>query len=507
MSNAPALVWCPECGRQVAADSKRCPGCGYEPWSSVRVSPWRQRWDSLSVPSKPTRMGAKELLEMLPKRTVAGDAPEQPQVAQPAAARGRRVLVFLDGTGNEPEKLDRPARSTTPPAFTPVTNVVDLLRGVLTDDTATSKTQVIGYFRGIGTVGAKHERLRQQVSGEGIDDILVDAYRFIAHNLEWRQHGGVRFDRDEVFLFGFSRGAFTARALSGLLHHVGLLKKEALPHLPFLVSEFRANVYDKKDGKPKPFSSDVQKLLKGMVQPEFTRIPVKFLGVWDTVGTLQSVSQAVGRAVTPSKIRTLIKGGPSDLERFHYTSLTENVSHAYQALAIHDIRLEFAPVFWTSKANPGQQVEQVWFAGAHSNVGGGYPEVGLSTFALDWMAYKARAVGLELDLPYFQDRLKEAQFDEVRDSFKPPCKTLSRPVDPDAIDEYLRTNFDEGPMADDVKRAIRVHWSVRKRLETTKPAYPPDLWEMFRRLDVMSSKLDEVPDKETLTTPSMHPVP
>jgi hypothetical protein len=111
---------------------------------------------------------------------------------------------------------------------------------------------------------------------------------------------------------------------------------------------------------------------------------VRFIGVWDTVGSLGIPLRGI-RALTRGKYQ------------FHDTQLSGTVQRAYHALAVDEHRAPFEPTVWTYKPKPDQVVEQVWFCGAHSDVGGGYPEVALSDITLDWMVEKARGAGLAFD--------------------------------------------------------------------------------------------------------------
>ena len=182
---------------------------------------------------------------------------------------GRRIVVFLDGTSNTPEELRHTARHDLmrPP---PITNVVRLLRGVVTDDEESDLAQVIGYFRGVATEGSVLTRLTDTISGRGLSRIVLDAYRFISHNLEWTDVDYAKVNNSEVFIFGFSRGAYAARALSGFLHRLGLIKKEGLWLLPFFFKE-----YQKLLSTGQNFDSRTEKIWNKHVQKEFPSIPVR----------------------------------------------------------------------------------------------------------------------------------------------------------------------------------------------------------------------------------------
>jgi hypothetical protein len=124
-------------------------------------------------------------------------------------------------------------------------------------------------------------------------------------------------------------------------------------------------------------------LLASLAPNALYNAQITMVGVWDTVGSL-GVPDAVFEI-------------PDPLFAFLDTSLHPDVHNAYQALAIDEKRREFPPTLWTGPLAPGQVLEQVWFAGVHSDVGGGYPETGLSNITLSWMLSKAVALGLEVD--------------------------------------------------------------------------------------------------------------
>jgi uncharacterized protein (DUF2235 family) len=402
----------------------------------------------------------------------------------------RRIVVFIDGTTNTPEELRHTSKHglTNPP---PITNVVRLLRGVITNDKS-SCPQIIGYFRGVGTEGSVITRTIDVGSGRGLSRTILDAYRFISHNLEWIGAEQPRINRDEIYIFGFSRGAYAARALTGFLNRFGLVKKQALWLLPFFFEAYKKLLASGGNLDPR-----TKKIWFDNVYPEYQSIPVHFLGIWDTVG-------ALGVPVSGLSWLTV------DYEKFHDTSLTPNVTHAYQALAIHELRRPFKPVLWTSKSMPGQIVEQVWFAGAHANVGGGYDRVGLSAYSLDWMAYKAKKVGLELDEVYFAGELEGMDPNEpiaisrrwghgelgLIKSRKVYLKALERPVELQSINTYLKEYFPAQTMAPDVSKGIMAHWSVAERL-AKGPTYVDDK-ARFERLDILSKDLPEVSRTESL---------
>ena len=172
---------------------------------------------------------------------------------------------------------------------------------------------------------------------------------------------------DVVFLFGFSRRA--VRTLAGMLYKCGVLGVGQ----DNLV-EYASKIYN---------TDDNAELAAGFRRTFPRPCPVHFIGVWDTVASL---------ALNAGK-------------RFHDATLNPEVAHGYHALAIDEKRRDFAPSPWDeADVGPGQTVEQVWFAGAHSDVGGWSEERGLSNVALHWMLGKAAACGLRLDQAALDDR-------------------------------------------------------------------------------------------------------
>src|SRR5208282_1163981 len=173
---------------------------------------------------------------------------------------------------------------------------------------------------------------------------------------------------DDIFLFGFSRGAFTARSLAGMIADCGL--PVASPDDNLVNAAFQAY----RDKSQLPAFLAANKMIDAQI---------KMVGVWDTVGALGIPA---------------IFGGIAQSCGFLDTNLHPDVLNAYQALAIDERRQEFPPTLWTPPAAPvaGQVLEQVWFAGVHCDVGGGYPETGLSDTTYSWMLAKAMKLGLQV---------------------------------------------------------------------------------------------------------------
>jgi hypothetical protein len=224
--------------------------------------------------------------------------------------------------------------------------------------------QVVLYLRGVGTTGLHFETVFDGATGHGIEDNIRSAYMFIAQNY---------YPGDEIFLFGFSRGAYTARSLAGFIATCGVLLREKLGDLVLAWQYYRG---------PGPHSP--QDFVRSSHSDSHVDATIKFLGVWDTVGSLGLP-------------------GPlfSKFNRQQYAFLNTGpcsaVKRGCHAMAIEEHRAEFTPTPWTGTAPDGVRIEQVWFAGAHSDVGGGYATRALADIPLVWMAKKAEEEGLALD--------------------------------------------------------------------------------------------------------------
>ncbi|WP_199609864.1 DUF2235 domain-containing protein [Flocculibacter collagenilyticus] len=261
----------------------------------------------------------------------------------------KRIIVCCDGTWNEPDSNP--------------TNVIKLVRSIKAVDEE-GRHQVVFYDQGIGTHNYT-DKVAGGVFGLGLAKNMLDGYRFIVHNY---QQG------DDIFLFGFSRGAYTVRALAGMIDTVGLLKKSQLTELR------QAYEYYRTPPHQRAYNRYVNNL-----KPDIT-----LLGVWDTVGALG--------APTP-----LLKTLSNRWVGFFNTQLSSIVRNAYHALALDEKRHAFKPALWTGQISPSQIVEQTWFAGVHSDIGGGYEEHGLSDITLMWMIEKAQKIGLSVDEDYINN--------------------------------------------------------------------------------------------------------
>lgn len=270
----------------------------------------------------------------------------------------KRIAVFCDGTWNTPDESDNGKLCQT--------NVVKLANALL--PTSTDGTpQLLYYDTGIGSEGNLLKRSYEGATGGGISDNILQGYRFI---IKHYQKG------DELFFFGFSRGAFTVRSLTGLIRNSGILKIEHSDQVDRAYEIYRSR---KLDLQPRAVESTLFR--KTFAVEEDTII--KFVGVWDTVG-------ALGNPL-------FLNGIMSRRNQFHDTNISSKITNAFHALAIDEKRKNFEAALWHKKEEmDGQVLEQVWFPGVHSDVGGGYPEheTGLSDISLQWMLENAQSRNL-----------------------------------------------------------------------------------------------------------------
>ncbi|HEY9212705.1 MAG TPA: DUF2235 domain-containing protein [Ancylobacter sp.] len=267
---------------------------------------------------------------------MTGDAAQSP--AKPPGRKPRRLILCLDGTWNTSSSAA-------------ITNIVRL-RDMLAPGDVGDIEQRIYYDEGVGTLD---DRVRGGVLGIGLDRNVRQAYRFLSQFYD---------TGDEIYIFGFSRGAFTARSLAGYIGASGLLTRATCtPEL-----EQRAWANYRVDAKDRYPSETL--LLQGLCHQD---LRINLLGVFDTVGSL-----GVPISFANSWNRRHFE--------FHDTKLSSIIDVSLHALAIDERRGPFAPALWEVPQHASfVTVEQVWFAGAHSDIGGGYGDGGIGALTLHWM--------------------------------------------------------------------------------------------------------------------------
>jgi uncharacterized protein (DUF2235 family) len=289
------------------------------------------------------------------------------QLADERKVPRRRLVVCCDGTWNRADQKN-------------ITNIEKIARSVQIDhDACDGCVQQVEYIAGVGS-SYTADRILGGWLGAGVFSNVRAAYRFLCLNYE---------EGDEIFLFGFSRGAYTARSVAGMIGSVGLITREALlgNRLPEALDRY-------KNWPADPTDDDKAAREKFRQECCHRDLEINFLGVFDTVGSLG----------VPSVIHAE--------HQFHDITLGPRVRVARQALAIDERRRPFTPCLWAvPKAAPPtatvasadgrkrtvERVKQVWFPGVHCDIGGGYNRSGLSDTALKWMTGEAAEAGLVFD--------------------------------------------------------------------------------------------------------------
>lgn len=313
----------------------------------------------------------------------------------------RRLILCLDGTWNDPNGND-------------ITNIVRL-RDMLQPGVSDGVEQRIYYDEGVGTEGSTLKRAHEGATGNGLDVNVRQAYRFLSQFYA----GG-----DDIFVFGFSRGAFTARSLAGYIGASGLLKAG---HCTAQNEQAAWELYrtPPKDRYP----ADTARL------HELTHegVRIRGLGVFDTVGSLG------------------IPGSESKTQRlryeFHDTALSSIIDVSLHALAIDEKRRWFPPSLWQVPQHAGfTAVEQVWFPGVHSDIGGGYQAGGVGALTLEWMLARFDALIPAVHVPVLRAGEREAlqpdgaaaihesrdKIGFVLDRFSPTYRVIAQQRLPDA---------------------------------------------------------------------------
>jgi len=341
----------------------------------------------------------------------------------------KRLIVCADGTWNKVEKAQSGKHLST--------NVAKIAAALLPVDIH-GTTQLLCYFEGVGT--HRGEWLRGGMFGLGISKNIERAYTFLVQSYN---------PEDEIWIFGFSRGAFTARSLAGMIRDCGLLKAENVEQIGAAMKLYRDRYGDTAPDAPRA------RIFRNTYSWE---PPIKFIGVWDTVGALG----------VPGVHLWLARLLRVDWQ-FHDTTLSRSIQNAYHALAIHERRSDFKPTLWEKQDWAGasdQILEQVWFSGVHSDVGGGYAATGLSDIAISWLIEKAKAHGLGFREDFLADQgwFAPNVDGQLHDSFDFPFSWL---------DTLRRKKGDRAFQATATKTFELIHPSVVERFQKHKDSWPP----------------------------------
>lgn len=295
----------------------------------------------------------------------------------------KRLLCFFDGTWNKPDDKDQ------------LTNVVKLY-SVVPSRASDGTTQVTHYEIGIATK-ENYGRLTFAAGavGIGVSDRIKSGLKFLVENYE---------PGDEIYIFGFSRGAFQARSLGGVLALLGVPPRASSDQQLDAIWDYY------QEHKVSPDESKLGEFRGAAYYP----VRIRCIGVWDTVGNLGV--PIIGR----SKLNEALV--------FHSTGLSPIVDVGLHALSIDEPRRPFSPTFWTKRKGEalpeGQVIEQVWFPGCHANVGGGYKDSKLSDISLLWMAERVtQLTGAEIDIAHLKQL---ANADPLGEAVQPTSDAVFR---------------------------------------------------------------------------------
>lgn len=329
----------------------------------------------------------------------ANGNPDRSRARQSQSHRqpSKRLILCEDGTW-----LDSDSSSVKGSISIPsnVTRISRAIKAVSSDGIP----QVVYYHFGVGGSGGWLNKIAG-FNGAGIDEIIREGYEFLCANYT---------PGDEIYIFGFSRGAYTARSIAGLIDQVGLLTKDGIPDLPEIYRDVTYQYDDHYVPKypdipfpNKPSASDPA-YKEGLAKRRLTRlhIPIKVIGVWETVGSL-------GVPKIPWLQRLGIQSTTMKYYRLHDTALCNCVEYAFQALALDERRYSFSPCLWEKLDDNETVLRQVWFPGAHSNAGGGYSDQQIGTISLAWMVAQCQPF-LDFDLDYVVDQWEESEEYEER---------------------------------------------------------------------------------------------
>lgn len=369
----------------------------------------------------------------------------------------KRLVVCCDGTWNR--------MSAVQP-----TNVLMAAQCILPSDSAGIR-QITYYDEGVGTTYLVSRRIETMLAGAfglGLLDKIEAAYRFIIFNYE---------PGDEIYIFGFSRGAYTARSLAGLIRKCGIIPRTMAGKIGDVVRFYKDKNTHPDSDAAQQFRMDYSPLVVLKEEDREWRVGqqadphvinslpllnVAYVGVWDTVGALGVPQHLLVSRLFSTK----------DKYAFHDEKLSSTVAAARHAVAIDENRLSFSPSTWenldalNSGKDPAMPYRQMWFPGGHGSVGGGGDVRGLSNRAFLWVMEGAQTQGLALD---------EARLVEVAakvDHFAPLHNSTEK-------DGWMERIYRRGPRSGPQQRSLLSDSAVA-RLDRLEKKGRDDNWKAYR---------------------------
>lgn len=357
-----------------------------------------------------------------------------------------KLVVACDGTWNVPESKTHIHKICQ--AATKLTRRDDSIK--------------VKYIQGVGTEAGS--KFSGGALGKGLSDNVRSGYRWLAEHYT---------SGAEIYIFGFSRGAYTARSLAGFMNFANLLEIQDLDQIEEAYAAYRFRDHNKLAGSFK--MSEAHKRSRSGVK-------VRFLGVFDTVGAL---------GVPSNLVQEITKDLPHLNVNFHDVTICGNVEHACHALAIDEQRGPYRPTWW-GKPDPRfnitlpKRIRQVWFPGVHSDIGGGYhDDDGFANLSLDWMVREAKLAGLDLRPGFDQAGLDLTPNPTGTMHNSMSIKSWIMHLHPD-IDRFIRpigeaqrrSCKDLSPYVDVIEEYV--HWSVPERMAQNvardqRSAYRPEM--------------------------------
>ncbi len=364
----------------------------------------------------------------------------------------KNIILCSDGTGNRG-------------GYTPDTNVFKIYN--LVDIHNEDQEQVAYYDNGVGTSSISPLKLLTAAFGVGFKKNVIDQYRYLAQRY---------VPGDDVFIFGFSRGAATARAFNGFIDCCGLIdgrnmKKEELDDL--IEDHFEQYKNSTKN------KHQVHPVEEGV---HHGKIQIKFIGVWDTVSALGGPqhTEVHGLLSWLAGVAFKFLDWFADIlfpHRFYNYRITDNVINAYQALAVDDERTSFWPMVWDENDHQpikypslenkpediSGEVEQAWFPGMHSNIGGGYNRDGLACLTLKWMMIRAAHHGIIFESGALQKVTDSCNIEGLMQNSRSGFALLYR-YHPRVIESLCENKM---------KSSINIHHTVVERMAIWPADYKP----------------------------------
>ncbi|KAI9793031.1 MAG: hypothetical protein M1833_000852 [Piccolia ochrophora] len=376
----------------------------------------------------------------------------------------KRICINIDGTWMSADNGDRDADSGE--GVTP-SNATRIGRATLGEDPKTGMEQIVYYQSGVGT---NEDFLNTGISGmtgNGLRENLREAYGFLANNYDVG---------DEIYITGYSRGAYQARSLAGLIGKVGILTKKGMDKFYSVFDKYEKEVYI--DVKAMELAGETRKNYRDKTGEAAKPITIKAVAVWETVGALGIPYWTnLGNWAT-----SFIKD-----YSFHDVKLGKHMENAFHALALNEHRDPYTPTLWENpKSSKVTTVnyEQCWFVGDHAGVGGGWDDTGTADISLAWMMSRLEALGLAFDKEYIF-RVHEKSLDYYTRKKKLPRQWAEGQTYAEAAGSAyvnplkLRSKAQRSPMQYDRVDPDTTNWIDEALEETNETIHPSVRYRLY----------------------------